>query len=128
MYMNDTTKQTNQIRPVGNNSSRIVCAGGPDTIKGKIMGMTKEEANKIRIESETVVAGYISDDMILAKKVCAENLNKWAYRRLETWPDLLLACKQALEVVDCYTIGSKDAEDKKPVAKLLKIAITNAEY
>ncbi len=51
------------------------------------MGLTKEEASKI-IVTETTEVAYVNGENIYA-----ENLYKWAYRRLETWPELLDACK-----------------------------------
>ncbi len=48
---------------------------------------TKKEADKIKIEPST------SMGIINSGTVVAEDLPKWAYRRLESWPDLLEACK-----------------------------------
>ncbi len=58
------------------------------------MGLTKEEANKIRIKKTTEVG------CVASVSFCAEDLYKWAYRRLETWPDLLEASK---DFVSGYT-------------------------
>ena len=49
--------------------------------------MNMEEANKIQITGLTKVAH------VNGKPMYAENLQRWAYRRLETWPELLEACK-----------------------------------
>lgn len=54
------------------------------------MGLTREQADKIEVTETTEVA-YINGE-----KIYAENLQKWAYRRLETWPDLLSACRCAV--------------------------------
>jgi hypothetical protein len=42
-------------------------------------------------------------------------------------PALLEACKAALEIVGCYTLGSQDALDKKPTEAKLEAAIAQAE-
>ena len=55
------------------------------------MALTKEQSNKIKVTEITEV-GYINGE-----KIYAENLQKWAYRRLETWPELLDACKYTIE-------------------------------
>lgn len=53
------------------------------------MALTREQTNKIKINPDVIVgfSGTGGD-------ICAEQLAKWAYRRLETWPDLLDACKE----------------------------------
>ena len=48
------------------------------------MALTREEADKIEID-EDVIVGFSGS----GGDICAEQLAKWAYRRLETWPDLL---------------------------------------
>lgn len=52
--------------------------------------MNREEADKIQIEAETMVS--VSET---GEHFVAENLTCWAYRRVETWPDLLSACIEA---------------------------------
>ena len=47
------------------------------------MGLTKEEANKIIVVEDTIVA------YIVGAPVFAENLQNWAYRRLEAFPKML---------------------------------------
>lgn len=61
--------------------------------------LTKEEGNKIKVADDTEVA-YINGE-----KIYAENLQKWAYRRLLTWPALFEAC-QALS--DTYLDSLND--------------------
>ncbi len=41
--------------------------------------------------------------------------------------ELLAACQAALCVVGCYTLGSKEAAEKKPVEARLRAAIAKAE-
>ena len=50
--------------------------------------MNLEEANKIKVTEETAVA-YTGG----GETVTAEKMQRWAYRRLVTWPALLAACK-----------------------------------
>ncbi len=52
------------------------------------MAMTREQADKIEIDEDVIVgfSGSVGD-------ICAEQLARWAYRRLETWPALLATCK-----------------------------------
>lgn len=47
--------------------------------------LTKEQANKIIVTEDTQVGDGIS----------ADRLANWAYRRLETWPELVEACKNS---------------------------------
>ena len=47
-----------------------------------------EQSNKIKITEDTKVA------FVHKKKVYAEDLEKWIYRRLDAFPDLLAACKK----------------------------------
>ncbi len=58
------------------------------------METAKEQSNKIRITENTKVA-YINKEMAASKKVLAENLYKWIYRRIDVFPELLDACKEA---------------------------------
>jgi len=51
------------------------------------MALTREQSNKIKVNETTEVA-YINGE-----KIYAENLQKWVYRRLEMWPDLLASLK-----------------------------------
>jgi len=59
------------------------------------MALTREQANKIKIERDTAIgfSGTVGT-------IRAEQLKKWAYRRLETWPDFLEGCKNALWHLD----------------------------
>ena len=52
--------------------------------------MTKEQADKIEID-EDVIVGFSGS----GGDICAEQLAKWAYRRLETWPKMLDALRFA---------------------------------
>ena len=45
--------------------------------------MNREESNKIKVNRSTQVGD------INGIGIDAEDLQRWAYRRLETWPDLL---------------------------------------
>ena len=59
--------------------------------------MDREQGNKIKVNESTQVGD------INGIGIDAEDLQRWAYRRLETWPDLLDACKQAV----CGNMGWK---------------------
>ncbi len=56
--------------------------------------LTREEADKIQVIRDTKVA------CINGQKITAEYLQKWAYRRLETWPDLLASNKILIQQRD----------------------------
>ena len=60
------------------------------------MALTKEQANKIKIDPDVIVG--FSDS---GGDICAEQLAKWAYRRLETWPDFLDCIQEILPVIKC---------------------------
>lgn len=48
------------------------------------MALTKEQANEIKVTRDTEVGDLCSYEGA-HHKICAENLAKWAYHRLETW-------------------------------------------
>lgn len=64
------------------------------------MTLTKEQGNKIKVERDTEVGDLCSYEGA-HHKICAENLAKWAYRRLETWPDLLDIIQEILPSIKC---------------------------
>ena len=48
-------------------------------------------------------------------------------RLIAAAPELLEACHAALEIIDCYTLGSAEEIEKKPIAKMLRAAIAKVE-
>ena len=56
------------------------------------MAITRKQADKIKIDGDVMV-GFSGS----GGDICAEQLAKWAYRRLETWPDLLKASKNFIK-------------------------------
>ncbi len=88
------------------------------------MGLTKEQADKIVINPQTVV-GYAVNTASGAQPVVeAEELVKWAYRRLETWPDLLTACESLLKV---YRLSRPQIFGTDPVEEEARAAISAAK-
>jgi hypothetical protein len=80
------------------------------------MKMDAETSNKIQVALDTEVA-YINGETIYA-----ENLQRWAYRRLETWPALLDVCKELLKAYRLsrpQIFGTDDIEDsaRKAIAQ-----------
>ncbi len=84
------------------------------------MVLTKKQSNKIKVAETTEVA-YINGE-----KIYAENLQKWAYRRLETWPELLATCKLAHENLSPKGGIKKDYSGHVAMSQLSR-AIANAE-
>jgi len=52
------------------------------------MALTREQADNIKIDEDTIV-GFSGS----GGDICTEQLARWAYRRLEKWTDLRNACK-----------------------------------
>lgn len=52
------------------------------------MALTKEQADRIKVDLQTIVGAAAE-----GKPITAEELKRWAYRRLVSWPDLLKACE-----------------------------------
>lgn len=109
------TKAPNSLHTDSAKFSYLACQhkeGGALLLKGiKTMALTREQADKIEID-ENVIVGFSGS----GGDICAEQLAKWAYRRLETWPDLLEASKDFvsgwLHFCDCIDFGKStlDAE------------------
>ena len=55
------------------------------------MALTREQADRIEID-EDVIVGFSGS----GGDISAEQLSKWAYRRLKTWPALLEACRETV--------------------------------
>lgn len=70
------------------------------------MRLTKKEADKIKVYEDTEVAH------IDGKTIYADNLKKWAYRRLETWLDMLEVCKELVSF--CESKERLNADDVCP--------------
>ena len=64
------------------------------------MALTREQADKIKVTEDTEVGDLCSYEGA-HHKITAENLAKWAYRRLETWPDLLDLMQEILPSIKC---------------------------
>jgi len=58
-------------------------------MKGNKMALTKEQADKIKVDEDVIV-----DFSMNGGDISAEQLAKWTYRKLETWPSLLNLCKE----------------------------------
>lgn len=58
--------------------------------------LSKEEADKIKVDENTPM-GFVN-----CHPIVAEDLPKWAYRRLESWPELLDACKMYQERIELF--------------------------
>ena len=58
------------------------------------MAQTREQTDRIEID-EDVIVGF----SVTGGDISAEQLSKWAYRRLRTWPALLEACKYTQELL-----------------------------
>lgn len=74
--------------------------------------MTHEEGNEIEVDQDTVVGWTLSGDEIKASQ-----LQVWAYRRLDAFPDLLAALMQAVGESGHKLNGPADwraAEDGEP--------------
>lgn len=79
--------------------------------------LTAEQADKIEITEGTEVA-YINGE-----KIVAENLKRWAYRRLKGWPNLLKACEEFV-FLEKTNMTKKQVQLRIDIAKL---AIANAK-
>jgi len=82
------------------------------------MALTREQGNKIKIDGDVMV-GFSGS----GGDICAEQLAKWAYRRLELWPDLLKVCEELISF--CESKERLIADDACPTKayKLAKAAI-----
>ena len=73
------------------------------------MALTKEQSNKIKIDGDVIV-GFSGS----GGDICAEQLARWAYRRLETWPDLFEASKDFISgwkhFCDCIDFGKSNLD------------------
>jgi len=87
------------------------------------MALTREQSNKIKVDENTEVA------CIYGEKIYADNLQKWAYRRLETWPDLFEALKDLqkavrehnlLDIKKRFSLCNADAQANKVIAEAEK--------
>ena len=88
-----------------------------------------EQSNKIRITPDTEVA-YVNKDMILEKKVHAEDLAKWIYRRIDTFPDLLEACEHGAKSIHhpaCSHGKTGDGNTCECHVKKCQLAVANAK-
>lgn len=63
------------------------------------MAMTRKQADNIKID-EDIIVGFSGS----GGDVRAEQLAKWAYRRLEKWPELLDALKRAYFLLETNCI------------------------
>lgn len=90
------------------------------------MTLTKEQANKIKVARDTEVGDLCSYEGA-HHKICAENLAKWAYRRLESWPDFLEGCKNALWRLDPQHNSGHGTLRMDELVPFLKRIIDNAE-
>jgi hypothetical protein len=65
------------------------------------MALTQEQADKIEIDEDMIVGFSLNGG-----DICAGQLSRWAYRRLETWPDLLDALRNLSDThLDSITDG-----------------------
>lgn len=80
--------------------------------------MNKKEANKIQVNRSTQVGS------INGVGIDAEDLEKWAYRRLKTWPELLTACEVAVLALTHTPVNPKDI---KTIKKAIKEVIAKAK-
>lgn len=64
------------------------------------MMLTRKQGNEIKVDCSTQIGS------INGIGIDAEDLERWAYRRLETWPELLGVLKLVLDValleIPCY--------------------------
>ena len=64
------------------------------------MALTKEQANKIKVTRDTPLGDLCSFEGA-HHSIYGDDLAKWAYRRIETWPDLLHCIQEILPVIKC---------------------------
>ncbi|HDY88834.1 MAG TPA: hypothetical protein ENH82_12075 [bacterium] len=89
--------------------------------------MTREQADKIEIDADVIV-GYSAN----GGDIDAEQLARWAYRRLETWPALLVALQAIIEWSNSRD-GSAEQDEKNLIAireianKAIAKAIANTD-
>ena len=80
--------------------------------------MTKAESNKIKVTNCTEV-GYVNGE-----KIFADELKKWAFRRLLTWAELFAMCKEFLAALEHRIPDNIGQEYKKARIKELKELIS----
>jgi len=88
--------------------------------------MTNEEMNKIQITRETEIGDLCSYEGA-HHKIVAENLAKWAYRRLETWPDSMAACRKLVRFCESKERLNEDGVCPVEAYELAKAAITKSK-
>lgn len=85
------------------------------------MALTREQADKIEID-ENVIVGFSGT----GGSICAEQLAKWAYRRLETWPKFLSALRTAENELEQRYKAQEGSSIDKLALKIVKDAIALA--